>query len=254
VLNISPSYESSEDSNHILAGTVGDGSHALDSHDESTVAATDRLEYFNAVSEDGYEWNARFNVAPSQSVLTIRQDAREPGRKLSTMRWGLVPSWAKDPSIGYKTINARAETVATTASFREPFKSQRCLVPADGFYEWLRNGKTKQPYCFEVNDGELLAFAGLWDQWKSPLGELIESCTILTTTPNSLLEDIHDRMPVILRPDDYPPWLDPAFKDLASVSRMLRPFESALMRRYPVSTRVNHVENEDAECPKPSGT
>ena len=133
---------------------------------------------------------------------TIRQDAREPVRKLSTMRWGLMPSWAKDPSIGYKTINARAETVATTASFREPFKSQRCLVPADGFYEWQRNGKTKQPYCFEVNDGELFAFAGLWDGGE-PARRAGRELHDPDDTPNSLLADIHDRMPVILNPDNY---------------------------------------------------
>ena len=167
------------------------------------------------------------------------------------MRWGLVPSWAKDPSIGYKTINARAETVSTTPCFREPFKSQRCLIPADGFYEWQRTGKTKQPYCFEVNDGELFAFAGLWDRWVNPQGEAIESCTILTTTPNSLLSDIHDRMPVILSPDDHDLWLDPSFRDTNSVSEMLKPFDSGLMRRYPVSNRVNHVLNDDADCAKP---
>jgi putative SOS response-associated peptidase YedK len=192
----------------------------------------------------------RYNIAPSQPVVTIRQDAHEPIRKLSTMRWGLVPSWAKDPSIGYKTINARSETVATTASFREPFKSHRCLVPADGFYEWKREGKTKQPYCFEVNDGELFAFAGLWERWKSPQGEVVESCTIITTTPNPLLADIHDRMPVILSPDDYDLWLDPAFRNMASVSEMLKPFDASQMKRYPVSTRVNQVQNDDADCAK----
>ena len=207
-------------------------------------------EYFGAVSDED-EWDPRYNIAPSQPVVTIRQDARQPIRTLSMMRWGLVPSWAKDPSIGYKTINARAETVATTPSFREPFRSQRCLIPADGFYEWRRNGKTKQPYCFEVNGGELFAFAGLWDQWRDRQGDVIESCTILTTTPNSLLSDIHDRMPAILIADNYDLWLDPGFRDLASVSRMLKPFEPTLMRRYPVSTRVNQVQNDDAECTKP---
>src|SRR6266852_4924077 len=103
-----------------------------------------------------------------RSVITIRQNAREPVRNLSTMRWGLVPSWARDTSMAFRTINARAETVATTPSFREPFKSQRCLIPADGFYEWVRNGKSKQPYCFEVGDSELFAFAGLWDRWRNP--------------------------------------------------------------------------------------
>ena len=126
-------------------------------------------EYFGTVSGDD-EWNPRYNIAPSQPVIAIRQDAAKPVRTLSTMRWGLVPSWAKDPSIGYKTINARAETVATTASFREPFKSQRCLIPADGFYEWKREGKTKQPYCFEINEGELFAFARPVGQMENPQG------------------------------------------------------------------------------------
>jgi putative SOS response-associated peptidase YedK len=197
------------------------------------------------------EVSPRYNIAPSQPVLTIRQDASEPVRLLSPMRWGLIPSWAKDASMAFKTINARAETVATTPSFREPFKSQRCLIPADGFYEWERNGKTTQPYCFEVNDGQLFAFAGLWDRWRSPQGEMIESCTIVTTTPNSLLSDIHDRMPVILDADNYDLWMDQAFRNTASVSAMLKPFDAALMNRYPVSTRINQVQNDDADCAKP---
>jgi putative SOS response-associated peptidase YedK len=206
-------------------------------------------EYFGAVSEE-HDWNPRYNVAPSQPVLIIRQDAREPVRKVSAVRWGLIPSWSKDPSIGYKTINGRSERVATTPSFRDPFKSQRCLVPADGFYEWKRERKTKQPYCFEMNDGNLFAFAGLWDKWKSPQGEVVESCTILTTSPNPLLADIHDRMPVILSPDNYDLWLDPAFQDTRSVSQMLKPFDPVLMKRYPVSMRVNLVQNDDADCAK----
>jgi len=207
-------------------------------------------EYFGAVSDE-YEWSPRYNVAPSQPILTIRRDAREPVRKLSTMRWGLIPSWSNDPSIGYRTINARSETVATTASFREPFKSQRCLVPADGFYERKREGKIKQPHCFEVNSGELFAFAGLWDRWRNPQGELIESCTILTTTPNSLLADIHDRMPVILSPENHDLWLDPCLSNTSSVSEMLKSFDPRSMRRYQVSTRVNNVQNDDADCAKP---
>lgn len=206
-------------------------------------------EYFGTDTGDS-EWTPRYNIAPSQPVMTIRQEARKAVRSLSTMQWKLIPSWAKDPTIGYKTINARSETVATTASFQEPFRSQRCLIPADGFYEWQRNGKTRQPYCFELNDGELFAFASLWDRWMSPQREIIESCTILTTTSNSLLADIHDRMPVILKPDDYDLWLDPAFKDAGSLSEMLRPFDAGTMRRYPVSTRVNNVLNDDADCAK----
>jgi putative SOS response-associated peptidase YedK len=206
-------------------------------------------EYFAAVSEE-CEWSPRYNIAPSQPVLTIRQNAHEPVRRLSTMRWGLIPSWSKDPTIGFKTINARSETVATTASFREPFRSQRCLLPADGFYEWKRQGHTKQPYCFEVNDNTLFAFAGLWDRWTSPQGDIAESCTIITTTPNSLLADVHDRMPVILSQENYDIWLDPAFRDETALSQMLKPFDSGLMKRYPVNPKVNHVQNDDPECSK----
>jgi len=206
-------------------------------------------EYFDARGE--IDAVPRYNIAPSQPVVTVRQDASTPVRALSTMRWGLVPSWAKDMSMGYKTINARAETVATTASFREPFKSQRCLIPADGFYEWQRNGNAKQPYCFELTDGEVFAFAGLWDQWRNPQGEIIESCTILTTTPNPLLSDIHDRMPVILSPDNYDLWLDSGFRNTVSLAEMLRPYDAMLMKRYPVSTRINSVQNDDADCAKP---
>ena len=135
-------------------------------------------------------------------------------------------------------------------SFREPFKSQRCLIPADGFYEWVRNGKSKQPYCFEVGDGEVFAFAGLWDRWTDPRAEVVESCTILTTTPNALLADIHDRMPAILRPDDYDLWLNPTAQNTESALRLLSPYTGP-MRRYPVSTRVNQVQNDDADCAKP---
>ena len=210
-------------------------------------------EYFGTASAD-VDWNPRYNIAPSQPVPVVRQNTHKPVRELLVMRWGLIPSWAKDLSVGYKTINARAETAASTASFREPFKSQRCLVPADAFYEWKRDGKRKQPHCFEVNGGELFAFAGLWDRWANPRGEVIESCSILTTTPNSLLADIHNRMPVILRPEHYDLWLNLAFRNTASLSEMLRPFEAALMRSYPVGTRINQVQNDDEDCAKPLET
>jgi len=135
-------------------------------------------------------------------------------------------------------INARSETVATKPAFREPIEKRRCLVPADGFYEWQRSGKGKQPYCFEVVDGELFAFAGLWDRWRAPDGSVLESCTILTTTPNQLLADVHDRMPVILAPNDYDLWLDPGMRDAATAADLLRPFDAVVMRKYPVSRRV----------------
>jgi putative SOS response-associated peptidase YedK len=166
---------------------------------------------------------------------------------LSLMRWGLIPSWATDPSIGLKTINARAETILTTASFRDPFRTQHCLIPADGFYEWAQSRKAKQPYCFEVGDGEMFAFAGLWDRWVDTQGKQIKSCTIITTTPNVHLADIHDRMPVILPSGAYSSWLNPARCDTRVALGWLAPYAGA-MRRSPVSTRIYLVENDDAEC------
>lgn len=211
------------------------------------------VEYFDADPESDAgddEWSLRYNIAPTQPVPVIRQRPQKPARQLSVLRWGLIPSWATDPSMGFKAINARSETVTTTASFREPFKTQRCLIPADGFYEWQRSGKSKQPYCFEVGEGEIFAFAGLWDRWTDPRGQVIETCTILTTTPNALLQDIHDRMPVILHPANYHSWLNPTARDTNTALQMLVPYSGA-MRSYPVSTRLNQVQNDDAECAKP---
>ena len=139
----------------------------------------------------------------------------------------------------------RSETAATKPAFRDALKSRRCLIPADGFYEWARAGKTKQPYCFEVNEGELFAFAGLWDRWKDPNGQWVKSCSILTTTPNAVTAAVHDRMPVILDPDSYDLWLDPGMQNVAAASELLKPFDARLMRCYPVSTRINHVANDD---------
>jgi putative SOS response-associated peptidase YedK len=167
------------------------------------------------------------------------------------MRWGLIPSWAKDSSGAASMINARSETAATKPAFRDALKSRRCLIPADAFYEWVRTGKTKQPYCFEVNDGELFAFAGMWDRWKDPSGQWVKSCSILTTTPNAVTSVVHDRMPVILDPNAYDVWLDPGMANVAAASELLRPFDARLMRCYPVSTRVNNVSNDDLECSRP---
>ena len=167
------------------------------------------------------------------------------------MRWGLIPSWAKDSSVAAGMINARSETAATKPAFRDALRSRRCLIPADGFYEWMRTGKAKQPYCFEVNDGELFAFAGLWDRWKDPSGQWVKSCSILTTTPNAVTSAVHDRMPVILDPDSYDLWLDPWMRDMRVVSDLLKPFDARHMRCYPVSTRINHVANDDELCSAP---
>jgi putative SOS response-associated peptidase YedK len=153
-----------------------------------------------------------------------------------------------DPSAAAKMINARSETASTKPAFRDSLKSRRCLIPADGFYEWARTGKTKQPYCFEIGEGEMFAFAGLWDRWKDPSGNWIKTCSILTTTPNAVTSAVHDRMPVILDPDSYDLWLDPGMTKVEAVSDLLRPFDARLMRCYPVSTRINHVANDDEEC------
>jgi putative SOS response-associated peptidase YedK len=202
-------------------------------------------EYFSVSGAE--EWTPRYNIAPTQPVPVVRQPANSV-RALSLLRWGLIPAWASDPSIGFKTINARSETVTTTASFSQPFRSQRCLIPADGFYEWKRTGRTKQPFCFEVSEGAVFAFAGLWDRWIDPQGKIVETCTILTTTPNALLADFHDRMPVILNPGDFDLWLNSGSTEV--LLRLLRPYAGP-MRWFPVSTRVNHVQNDDADCSLP---
>jgi putative SOS response-associated peptidase YedK len=204
-------------------------------------------EHFNATPDDE-EWSPHYNVAPTQPVPVIRQDPKEPVRHLSLLRWGLVPSWMKDSSGAARMINARSETAHTQPAFRDALKSRRCLIPADSFYEWKKTGAARQPFCFEVNDGELFAFAGLWERWKNPRGEWIKTCAILTTTANSVASPIHDRMPVILNPGDYDLWLDPGMTDSAAASELLKPFDARQMRRYPVSNRVNNVKNDDEEC------
>jgi putative SOS response-associated peptidase YedK len=207
-------------------------------------------EYFDA-AEWQEDWSPRYNIAPTQPVPVIRQNPKEPLRQLGLMKWGLIPSWAHDPSAAAKMINARSETAATKPAFRDPLKHRRCLIPADGFYEWMRTGKAKQPYCFEVNEGELFAFAGLWDRWKDPSGNWVKTCSILTSTPNAVTSPVHDRMPVILDPESYDLWLDPGMTKVEAVSDLLRPCDARLMRCYPISTRINHGANDDEECSRP---
>jgi putative SOS response-associated peptidase YedK len=207
-------------------------------------------EYFD-VSSDTDDWVPRFNIAPTQPVPVIRQHPEEARRNLSMMRWGLIPSWAKNTSGAARMINARSETADSLPAFREAIKLRRCLIPADGFYEWQRQGSAKQPFCFEVNDSELFAFAGLWERWKDPSGQWIRSCSILTTMPNALTSAIHDRMPVILDKSDYDLWLDPGMTKGENVTVLLKPYDARLMRLYPVSNRVNQVQNDDADCAAP---
>jgi putative SOS response-associated peptidase YedK len=168
-------------------------------------------EYFDLRPGDE-DWPPRYNIAPTQPVPVIRQNPREPRRETSLLRWGLIPSRAKDSSGAARMINARSETAATMPAFRDALTFRRCMIPADGFYEWKKAGTVKQPYCFEVDGGRLFAFAGIWDRWKDESGNWVETCSILTTTPNAVTSVVHDRMPVILDPASYDPWLDPGMK------------------------------------------
>ena len=148
-------------------------------------------------------------------------------------------------------INARSETADTKPAFCDALKFRRCLIPADAFYEWQKSGSAKQPYCFEVREGELFAFAGVWDKWKGPSGKVLETFSILTTRPNAVTAAVHDRMPVILDPDSYDLWLDPGMKDVRAAGELLKPYDARLMRCYPVSSRINHVANDDEACSTP---
>ena len=188
----------------------------------------------------------RYNIAPTQPVAAVRLN-KEANRELVMLHWGLIPFWADDPKVGYSTINARAETVATKPTFRQAFAKRRCLVVADGFYEWQKTNGRKQPFFIHMKDDQPFAFAGLWEHWKRDDQE-IESCTIIVTEANDVLKPIHDRMPVILSPEDYDEWLDPKVEDKKQLEGMLRPFASGEMEAYPVSTLVNNPRNDVGKC------
>jgi putative SOS response-associated peptidase YedK len=190
----------------------------------------------------------RYNIAPSQAVAVV---ANAPERKLELFQWGLIPSWAKDPKIGNKLINARAETLAEKPAFRTALKRRRCLVVADGFYEWKKLDGRKQPMYIQLKDGRPFAFAGLWEVWRSPEGEPLKTCTIITTEPNTLLEDIHNRMPAILPPEAYDVWLAPGELSADAALPLLRPYDAAEMRAVPVSTRVNSPSDDSPELVLP---
>lgn len=207
-------------------------------------------EYFDAVSGEE-DWTPRYNIAPTQTVPVIRQHPKEPVRVLSLMKWGLIPGWAKDSSVATSMINARSETAHERPAFRDALKYRRCLIPADGFYEWAKTARVRQPFCFEVKDGELFAFAGIWEGWKNAEGQWIRTCSILTTNPNAVTSAVHDRMPVILHQDNYDLWLDPGVQNVAAISDLLKPYDARLMRCYPVSSRVNHVANDDEKWSSP---
>lgn len=189
----------------------------------------------------------RFNIAPTQPVLAVANN--HPGR-LERFHWGLIPSWAKDPSIGSRLINARAETLAEKPAFRTAFRRRRCLVPADGFYEWRVDpgGKTKTPMYIRLKGGKPFAFAGLWDVWHDPGGGEIPSLTLVTGEPNELVKPIHDRMVVILRPEDYQRWLEPAEQEAEKLREMLKPYPAEEMEAFPVSRLVNSPKNDVPQC------
>jgi putative SOS response-associated peptidase YedK len=193
----------------------------------------------------------RYNIAPSQSVAAVREAHAGTGRELVLLRWGLIPSWSKDPAIGNRLINARAETAREKPSFRNAFRRHRCLIPASGFYEWQRQERGKQPHFVRMRDGKPFAFAGLWDRWESPDKDVIETCTILTTAANAVLAPIHDRMPVILPREAYARWLDPALQETDSLGPLLAPFPPDDLVAFPVSSRVNIPSVDDERCIAP---
>ena len=190
----------------------------------------------------GLTFQERYNIAPTQNVLTVTNDGSE--NQAQMMKWGLIPFWAKDPKIGNRSINARAESVHERPMFRSAFRKRRCLVIADGFYEWMKVGKDKVPMRIILKSGEPFGFAGLWETWNAPEGELIHSCSIVTTTPNDLMEPIHDRMPVILPRESERLWLDPGQQGTDTLKSLLAPYAAAEMEAYAVSRLVNSPKND----------
>jgi putative SOS response-associated peptidase YedK len=195
---------------------------------------------------------ARYNIAPSQQVPAVRAERDTGARVVRMLRWGLHPYWSKSaPSAEARMINARSESLAERPAFRDLVRRRRCLLPADGFFEWRKAGRRKQPYLVRMRDGAPFAFAGLWDRWRGAGGEVVESCTILTTEPNALVAGIHDRMPVILPRGAFDPWLDPSAGDAEGLLPLLRPYPAEEMTLFPVSARVNDPANDDASLVEP---
>lgn len=196
-----------------------------------------------AIQEEEYQPN--YNIAPSRQVLAVINDGSK--NRLGFLRWGLIPPWAKDEKIGYKMINARAETAAEKPSFRNAFRKKRCLLAADSFYEWQRSDAGKIPMRIKLKSGEPFAFAALWESWKSPDGATIHTCSILTTKPNDLMAGIHDRMPVVLTKEAEKVWLDPNIQDPDVLGELLKPFDAEKMEAYKVSEAVNSPKNNGPE-------
>jgi putative SOS response-associated peptidase YedK len=211
-----------------------------------TVDANTIQTYFPWLEHVPQQLAPRYNIAPTQPIAAVPNDGRNA---VDHFVWGLIPFWAKDPSIGSRMINARSETLAEKNSFKNPYKRRRCLILADGFYEWTKvpGQKTKQPYYLRMEDGAPFAFAGLWEEWQSPEGSQLRSATIITTEPNPLVAKVHNRMPVILHPDDYALWLSPDEQPPSALQHLLTAFPAEEMVAYPVSTMVNSPANESPE-------
>ncbi|KIL37557.1 hypothetical protein SD71_02775 [Cohnella kolymensis] len=203
------------------------------------------LRYMSDMPTNRYH-TPRYNVAPMQNVTAIVHDGQN--NRIGQLRWGLVPSWASDDKIGSKMINARSETLLEKASFKNLIQRKRAIVPADGFYEWKQHGGKKQPMRITMKDGSIFSMAALYDTWTSPDGGKLSTCTIITTRPNSLMEDIHDRMPVILRPEDEALWLNRDHNDVDALTGLLTPYSADEMKAYPVSPLVGNVKNDVKEC------
>ncbi len=195
----------------------------------------------------------RFNVAPAETVLAVRSRTAGEGAEAVGLKWGLIPHWARGSEFGARTINARAETAARKPAFRDSFRLRRCLVPASAFYEWKKLPGGKQPYLFRLEGSQPFAFAGLWDRWVGSGGEVAESCAIVTTRPNSLTRQVHDRMPVIVDPRDYDTWLDPGLRNPQHLGGILGPYPASRMTGYPVSTAVNRPGNDAPEMVRKVG-
>ncbi|MBW4618925.1 MAG: SOS response-associated peptidase [Cyanosarcina radialis HA8281-LM2] len=210
------------------------------SHDSEAIAQAFDL-------KDVPELSPRYNVAPTQMVGTVIKPEESEKRQFKMLYWGLIPSWSKDKKMGAKLINARAETVAEKPSFRSAFKRRRCLVVADGFYEWQHLAGKKQPFYIHLPDKQPFGLAGLWEHWESAEGEIIESCTIITTAANDLMQPIHDRMPVILHPQDYDLWLDPGVQKPELLQPLLSAYPAEQMAAYPVRTLVNKTTHDSPE-------
>ncbi|MGE7601513.1 SOS response-associated peptidase [Peribacillus sp. NPDC097675] len=197
----------------------------------------DRFEIQAAFND---EYHTSYNVAPTHPVLSVINDGTK--NRLGYLRWGLIPSWAKDEKVGYKMINARAETIAEKVSFKNAFKKRRCLIVADSFYEWKKTPNRKIPMRIKLKNNAPFGMAGLWESWKSPKG-MIYSCSVITTTPNELMTSIHERMPVILRPEDEKIWLDASIHDTEYLKQFLKPIDTQLMEAFEVSSNVNSPKN-----------